>query len=307
MLIIAISWSVDMRDVIRGLGSIRPVPFAVLCITGLLDRVLMAYKWSLLLRARGILITLWQSIRLYFVGYLLGTFTPGAIAGDVFRVTALANHRETKVVVASVLIERVIGFAVIGIAALITLPYSLKYFGTSTKPIAWTIFMSTVLLLAIVFISFNSKVVRFVKTNFHQFGVLSKLSDFYLTFADYRASIGTLIVFTALTILEFFLVIVINFYAARSLGLEIHLIYFVCVIPIIQLLIRLPISFYSLGIQEGLYVYFIVAAGQTTSDGFSISILLRLADIFLIFLPAILMLLFYPIQINRRSEPSKKL
>ena len=50
LLLVLFGW-IDLREVGTSLASIRLVPTLLLCVILTADRVLMAYKWNLLLRA----------------------------------------------------------------------------------------------------------------------------------------------------------------------------------------------------------------------------------------------------------------
>jgi uncharacterized membrane protein YbhN (UPF0104 family) len=258
----------------------------------------------LLLRARSILLSLWQSTRLYLVGSLVGTFVPGGIGVDVYRIAALSTFKKNRLVISAVLLERIIGLVIISIFALLTLPFSMKHIGMNSMSIVWAIIAVTVVTIITLFILLQPEIVRRVNNRFSfllRFRWWSELYNLCLTFAEYRSHLGALLTFIMLTVLELVIIIFINFLAARSLAIDISFFYLICVIPLIQILIRLPISIQAVGIQEGLYVYFLVAAGFSASDGFSVSILLRVAEAILVFLPAAIILSISPVRIHQLS------
>ena len=88
--------SVDISQSIKKLSSVNLYTAFLLCGLMLLRRTMMAYKWNLLLRAQGIWISIFHSLRLYYIGYLIGSFTPGWIGLEAYRVNALSRFQENS-------------------------------------------------------------------------------------------------------------------------------------------------------------------------------------------------------------------
>jgi uncharacterized membrane protein YbhN (UPF0104 family) len=308
-LLLAVFESIDMRSLEGRLLLIRPETAAVLCITAVFDRVLMSYKWNLLLRSRGVLISHWQAVRLFYIGNLLGVFTPGAIGADAYRITALSRFGKNKIIMSTVAFEKIVGISVISVFALATLPFSIRYLGSSSQIIMWVILISVTVIIGMVFISFRPAIVEGIAKKIpylSRINFIGKMRDFYNAYAEYRHYPKTVIVFSSLSFLELIVVIFINYLAARTFGINISLLYFLCVMPLLHILIRLPISFQGIGIQEGLFAYFLIAAGFSAADGLSISILLRIAEALSVFLPACIMMWTNPWRLNPSTNLEEK-
>jgi uncharacterized protein (TIRG00374 family) len=293
ILVGAIGWTIDPRAIAASLASLDPLLFAVVCVLSLLDRALMASKWNLLLRARDIALSMRQAISLYFVGHLIGAFTPGAIGTDAYRVTALAPLRKTPIVVSTILLERLIGLAVIGLFALAALPVSARYLGASSTSIVLVIVAGATLAITTLVASLCPRLLAGV-TPWVSRGpvraVAEKLHGFSHAYTENRRHPGTLLAFTMLTALEVVLLVFINFAAARALGVPVSFGYLLAVMPLVHILVRLPISFQAIGVQEGLFAYFLVAAGFSAADGVSVALLLRVAELLSAFVPGAILL-----------------
>ena len=136
----AVCWTVDLKAVSMAFTQLNFGLLIVFCIVVVLDRLLMAYKWNLLARAQRVILSLWQATRLIYVGQLLGTGTPGGIGADAYRIAALAPFKKTPIIISTIVLERFIGMAVIGVFATVTLPFSAQYLGAD----------STVVVLAVI-------------------------------------------------------------------------------------------------------------------------------------------------------------
>ena len=266
----------------------------------------MAYKWNLLLRAHWISISVWEATRLYFVGSLLGTFTPGGIGAEAYRVTALSRFRKTPIVISTIVLERFIGAAVLSIFAAIGLPVSIKYTGTGSTSLVWIIISGSTLVVLGVLVSLRPSIVKGIARHlpyFSRFRFAGRLRDFYQTYAEIRTHWHTLSAFTVLTVLEVITVCSLPYLAAKSLDIDISFGYLMCTMPLLQILLRLPVSIHRIGLQEGLFAYLFVTAGFSATDGLSISILLRLVALFLGYMPAGLMLWLNPVRLHPHQAP----
>jgi uncharacterized protein (TIRG00374 family) len=304
VLLIVVFRFADIDAVFVNLASINPFWVTVLCVIGIMDRVLMAYKWNLLLRARGIFISEWQATRLYFVGCFFGAFTPGAVGKDIYRIAALSSFQKKQLITSTILLERIIGFAVICTLALLTLPFSMKYIKIPSTLIVGVVTACIILTIALLYISFQPEMIRGIARRvpqLSQFVLLTKIKEFYLVFVEHRFHKKIVLFVVLLTTFEVIVMITISFLAAKSTGISVSFVYMFCTMPLLHVLISLPISVQAIGIQEGLFVYFLGNAGFSAAEGLSVSILLRLAHVVLISLPAILMLLIGPIRLPKSS------
>lgn len=309
-ILVAVFRSIDLENVVVNLTFISPVLAIALCITASLHRVLMAFKWNLLLGARGISIPHWQSIRLYFVGSLAGSLTPGAIGADVYRVAALSSLRRNQVVVSTVLLERLIGIVAISVFAVLGLPVSLRYLGSSSKSLGWAMAIGATFAVAGLLVSLSPATLQFMVNRFQafmRFRIVRRCRECFETYVENRKHPRTLFAFMLLTGVEIFTLVSVNYLAARALDIDISFGYFLCVIPLVHILIRLPISVWGIGVQEGLFAYFVMKAGFPPANGISISLLLRLVSAVSVFAPAVVMLWVCPVRLCHLPESGGEL
>ena len=289
VLLAVVCWTVDLKAVTMAFRRLDLGFLIAFCSVVVFDRILMAYKWNLLVRAQGILLSLWQATRLYYVGHLLGTFTPGAIGADAYRVAALTPFKKTPAVVSTVVLERVVGVAVIGVFAAATLPFSASYLGAHSTAVVVSVIAGSIVLVGGLLASLRPSIVEGIGRRapyVTRSRITKKLVEVYRAYADNRSRPRLLAVFTVLTIVELILTIVMNYLAAHALGINVPFLYLVCVMPLLYILVRLPISFQGIGVHEGLLAYFLSAGGFSASDGLAIAVLLRMAEVGLGLLPA---------------------
>ena len=77
---------------------------------GVLLTAISSWKWQVLLRSKGIEISLARLLLFYFIGRFFNMFLPSSMGGDVVRVWELSRHSGEKYeALASVLVERLSG------------------------------------------------------------------------------------------------------------------------------------------------------------------------------------------------------
>lgn len=291
-ILLALCWTLDLNAVAANLAALDMAWFVWLCLLAILLKVLKASKWWLLLRARDLPISAWQATRLYFVGNLVGALTPAGLGSDVYRTAALSEFQQSNDVISTLMIERFIGFAVLATAAVIGIPFSAEFLDPVVFSVLWKVVFAGLLLFCVFAGLLRSGLIdRLIKGVPSRFNTIDELRKLLSAFYSFRTHKGLLGLFTMLTGFEILILVLISYSAAWALGIDIPFLYLLAVVPLMQFLIRLPISFQALGIQEGLYVYMFLAAGFPESDGLSVSFLLRIVEILLIFLPALAMMI----------------
>lgn len=293
--------SIDLNRVFGAFASIHPVVASFVCAVSVIERMLMAYKWNLLLRARGIYVSVWQAIRLCFVGHLTGALTPGGLGGDAYRIAALWRFRKTADVVSTIVLERLVGLAVLSVVIAIMLPISIRYLGVGSSRLAIAIVVGAVVAVVIVLLSLRRSFIEGIARQIpfiSRLRILTRVRDFYEVYAESRHHPLTLIAFSLLAVIQIVAQVCVAYLAARSLGIEISFTYLLAVIPLALGAMRLPISIQGIGVLEGLLAYFFHLGGYSAEDGVSVALLTRAVGILGSYLPAAIMMLISPVRVD---------
>lgn len=274
----AILYFVDLRQFAATLLSVDPWLFGWMLLTAMVGRFLRAWKWNSLLRASDIQISIWQALRLSLVAHFTGSWTPGQIGGDAYRVYALRGFGKTGVVVSTLLIERYAGLCAVSFFALVSAPITVPFLYQRSPLILTIVCVAVALVVGVIPFMFNRRIRQWARRfvpglRNSSFG--DKISRFYATLLAYRQHEWTMVAFSIATLAEVFSYFVLNWLSARALGLNADLTFFLLAMPIVHLLLRIPISFQAMGVQEGCFVYAMVAHGFTPAEGLAVSILQR--------------------------------
>lgn len=299
--------SISIGDIVATLASTNLALAMGVIVVAWLDRALMAYKWNLLLRPSGIHISHLEAIRLFFVGSLLGTVTPGSIGADAYRVAALAQFRKSGEVISTVILERFIGLAVIFTFAAFGIIVALRDVVPDSPALLWFAVIGAVGTTVVIILSFRQEFVESLgrRIPFLRGSKLARLlSDFYRAYAESRRNRSLLAYFTALTALEAVAIVFMHYLSAHAVHVDVSFFYFLCVIPLVVVLVRLPISFHGFGVFEGALAYFLVLQGFSAADGIAIALFMRVIEVAAIFVPAAIMIWLRPLRVADDTEPA---
>jgi uncharacterized protein (TIRG00374 family) len=287
-LVLAFAYSLDVKEAIRPINHVGWLYISAAMLLSNVDRMLMAYKWNILLRAKGIIVPFYQVIRSYYLGTFWGTFLPASVGGDIVRGYQLAAQtKSTMNVVSSIIIERMLGV----LATLLVGGLGATLFVFNINRTDWTLMVSILSVLCVCSIlgalSFNATLLRAVKQLIPS--RMSRWAAFFDQFHDsyqtYAKCPGALLRFALWSVLEQFIPIICVFCIAQALGLSASIWAFVMFVPIILALSRIPVAIDGFGIREGLYVYFFSLIGMATSKAFILGFLSHVVGI-LALLPA---------------------
>ena len=268
---------VDFHQFTNTLLSVDPFVFGTMLLTAMVGRLLRAWKWNRLLRAQGITISNWQAIRLSLVGHFTGSWTPGQIGGDAYRIYALRDFGKPDVVLSSVLIERYAGLCAVCLFVLVGMPFTLPRLFRESPWIVAIIGAAMVLVGVVVPLLFSRNGLGQVlsRTTGSESPLGAKFTQFSETLERYQEHRSALILFSIATLLEVLSYFFLNWLSARSLGLNANLWFFLLAMPLVHLMLRIPISMQSLGVQEGCFVYAMVVHGFAPAEGLAVSVVQR--------------------------------
>lgn len=281
-LIILLLRLINIPDMLSLLKSVNPYYFILLLVLITLDRIFMAYKWHLLLKVKDMSISIFSTIRIYYIGTLAGFFLPTTVGGDMVRVLKLRSEKKSGTdVLSSVILERILGFIASAILAPIAALFLISFLELDVWRFLWIagafLFLFTILMV----ISFSEFLVRKIdKSKKLSKNILfGKFKKLYLSYAEYKNHKSLLVVFLVLSIFEQIMPVIGNYLACRALNLSVPFVYFLLIIPLIQLVSRIPISFEGIGVNEGLMVYFFALLGLSKTGAFTIGLLGHIAII----------------------------
>jgi glycosyltransferase 2 family protein len=282
---------VDGRELLRTLGALRAEWLLLALAVVTFDRVLMTYKWTLLLRAQGHELPLTSAVMIYCASLVWGMALPATVGADAIRAVMVARRGINGTdAVTSIVLERMIGFILaltLGIVSLSILR-SVDILGATYDDALYAGFAVLLGSIALLAASMSPKLVaaalRLLPDGVRQNKVIQHLTSFTRAYQALGSARRTMMRFAGLTVLEQLFCVILPWTLAKGLGVPVDLLVLLGVLPISMLISRLPISLDGLGVFEAVFVGLMMLAGIDAESAFAVAIAGRLIQL-LAFLP----------------------
>ncbi len=253
-------------------STASPGPFLAGLLLFVVGVVVRAARWRALLAALGIRLPFRRLVYLYFSGSFFNAFLPTGFGGDVVRVLELAQETQTSAAIGTVLVDRMTGLLVLFGMALATLPFVGDLLPWQVR---WAVGGLAGGGLAAGGLLLQGRWLRRWggwlpgPLSLTGEGILARTYD-AVTACGWRA-VGTAM---GISLLFNTLLILINYLAARAVGMNLGLVYFFVIVPVLSVTLMLPISVGGLGVREGLAVLLFTQAGvdQATAAAASLAV-----------------------------------
>jgi uncharacterized protein (TIRG00374 family) len=284
-LLVVVFLFVDFSEMFRVVARVNVwlilAGFGVLWI----DRALMAYKWRPLLQVLKVHVPYLVLLQIYSVAPLVGMLVPLPISQEAFRMYSLSQYGASlKAVLASIIVERMIGFIAMLVLASISLGIALYLLGDAWPQFAGVAFplvagSGAVLALLLAAITIRRDWARKIVGKLSRFAIMAKLLQLSAQLAQFKGHRRTVAAVTGWTFLEQMVPIILTFVMVRALQIDASFIELVAIVPLVVLANRIPISFDGLGVQEGLYVGLFALAGVSVAEALILSTLMRIVGL----------------------------
>lgn len=245
--------SVNFENLRTTFLSMSPITVVLVVVGYTVGQLISSVKWWTIAHRGGIKTPYPTALKAYFIGMFLNCFSFGMLGGDAARGILVAQGLPKKTEgIASVIADRVHGLTVLSCIALVTSAImgtdrvapgliQLLLLLVAGCSVGWLV--GPWLLLKLPFVS-SSKIGR-------------KLGQVMEIFPrDPR----TLVSITLLSIVFHLLQISLHAVMAAGMGIDISFTTLLLVIPFVNIVCSLPISWNGLGVREKAYTYFLTAA-----------------------------------------------
>jgi glycosyltransferase 2 family protein len=243
-----------------------------------------AWRWQLLLRARGIEDTLGWLTRAYYVSYAVGQVLPTAVGGDASRIyeTTRRHPGFGSPIAGSVLLERAIGGAVTLVLAAVGFLLAIGRYDIG--PYLWVegLFVGLTALAGVVF--FSSRMRRYLRVAvpfLRRVRIERPTRAVYEGIHGYRHHVRTLIVVSVITTVLQLSRIVAIWASARAVGIDLSVRPYVVLGPLLFLVMLVPFTINGLAVREAFFVSFLGRLHVGADDAFATGFIFFLQTIVL--------------------------
>jgi len=227
----------------------------------ILDRYLMAYKWRMLLPVLGVQITAWDAFQLYMASSFASLAVPVSLSSEALR-TVMARRLDRAAVASSIIVERFLGIVAVLVLVLACAPITWLYYPALRQElllisVAMTLAAGGVVVAVLAWRPLGRTVNPDGSTAANT-GI--RLPSFAARIADamqtYRSSDGLLAKFVGLSVVETLMGVATVWLLGNAIGIEAGIVAYLCIAPLVFVLIRLPIFYQGIGAIEAGYAYF---------------------------------------------------
>ncbi len=208
----------------------------------ILAQVISTLRWKLLLP--GVL-GVRKLFSLYMIGAFFNTLLPGVIGGDAVKGFYLYQATgRGSLTLASIFMDRYLGFVVLIAICALAFPFGYKYFYGSR--LEWLLPLVVLSFIIGSFLVFGLRLGKRIK-------ILSGFYDYFHAYRNQKEVIGKTLLLSVLVQLSGIFSVYI-----LALGIGQHIPFLACLIfvPLIVMFTTLPISISGFGVREGAFVLF---------------------------------------------------
>ena len=238
----------------------------------LLINLVILLRWYVLIKALDLKVSFFDVVRNFFIGLFCNLFLPSAIGGDIVKAFGLAKNSSQKArVVASVILDRLIGFASIVLVAIVAFIFGYRFINDVS--LLWMILILAVFSSVMFVTLLNEKLFEWACRIFNRVPkIKSALMDLHYDIVlikdktkDVAWAMGLSCVSQVVLAMIFFLII-------KGLNHEVGLVYFFIFSPLVCVAASLP-SVGGLGVREFGWVYFLAKVGVSQDVAVSMSLM----------------------------------
>jgi len=266
--------SIDVGATAQAMLRVNPWWFAFTLALVAVDRVVMAIRWLLLLRAAGVDLSAATALRIFLTSSFVGSFLPAGVGADAARAYEVASRTSRgSQAVASVGIDRVLGLVAIAVLGL----GGLAGWASHVEPAMRLRLMAVAAAGggAVLAVFWVDKVARLcLPARWH--GTLwgwriLRLGD---AIGAYRQHPKVLLQVMALSIAVQLVRVFQGYGLGRGLGIEVGLEYYLVFMPVAMLVLLLPVSISGFGLPQAAIVWLLRPMGVPDAESLALSTLL---------------------------------
>ena len=257
------------RIIIDHVSRLNPLIFITACGAYLFMIWLSSVRWNLLIPHK---IKTSKLFSIYMIGSFFNTYMPGIIGGDAVKAYYLSKElkslgvegnsptHELSIAIASVFMDRYIGFTAILFISMAAFPLAFAYLDGT--PVRWLMPIVLVVFTGGSIVIFKFRIgerIKFLFRVYEYFHLYSRKRDVLLKAFIYSVILQGLN-------------IGVVYFLSRGLSLEISFFHIVVFLPIIILISFIPVSISGIGLREGAFIILLGTAGVSPEMSVALSL-----------------------------------
>jgi uncharacterized protein (TIRG00374 family) len=267
-------WRIDIRETINELANSNPWYVLAAAVIFTLTLVPMAWRWKLLLDSKGIREPFSWLLKLYYIGYSVSQVLPTGIGGDAVRILEHARRRPNRrgEVAGAVLMERAVGSAGTLVVVALGLALAIGRYD-NIQLFTRVAFVSMAVTVVFTIVIFSRRAHDFLQRHVFPRGAGIKLhrpmSSLWSALHGYRHEPKALGLALVATVVVQFVRMVAIWLCGEAVGLDLSILVYVILGPLLFLVMMVPITINGLGVRETFFVVFLGRFGVAPDAAFA--------------------------------------
>jgi hypothetical protein len=272
-ILIAILQNVETESVVKLVLSVKMGWLLAAAAVAFLGRIFAAFRWYILLRGRNAHVTFYRVLNIVLISSFFGMLLPGAIGVELLRVYGMSKATaDTALALSSVLVERLLAILVLTLFSIGGLYLVTVELPAQLYLAVWTWLLLLLLMIVLLLHSLPRTLIDKLLERPLLSRVRPPFTKLVRALDDYRAQPKLLMISLLAALLAALFRIVPTVLIARSLDINISIVYFAIFLPIVHLVVQIPISLGGLGVRETGFVFFMGLIGVSSENAFTLSI-----------------------------------
>jgi uncharacterized protein (TIRG00374 family) len=267
-----LAWKIDLGRTVRVIADADLWYLALAVVLMIVTIIPMAWRWQLLLRAKGVEDTLSWLTRAYFVSYAAGQVLPTAVGGDAVRIYETARrhpgHGDTGA--ATVLLERAIGGAATLLLAAVGFLLAVGHYDVGAY--LWLEGFFVVATIVFGFLLFSRRARPLLRLGRPLLALVrldGLVSRVYVAMHSYRDHAGVLVVVFVVTLAIQAVRVLAVWLSGEAVGIDLPPRPYYVMGPLLLLVMMIPFTVNGLAVRESFFVSFLGNLGVDPDQAFS--------------------------------------
>jgi glycosyltransferase 2 family protein len=271
---------IDGGAALRAMLAADPAALLLVALLVLADRVVMIWRWLLLLRATGTAITTAEAARIFLVSSFVGSFLPAGVGGDAARAYALGRRTSQRgAAVASVAADRILGVMAIALMGAVGVwLYSRTHGDEDIQRLAAAV--AGLVGLGTLAAGWADRWLRLLPERLWHVAPVRLALRVADGLAVYRSTPGTLLAVFGLSALVQMLRILQAYGLGQAIGIDVPFSYYLVFMPIGLLMLLIPVSVSGFGLPQGVIVWLLRPLGVPDALSLALSNVIILSGLF---------------------------
>jgi glycosyltransferase 2 family protein len=296
-------WKIDLGKTLRVIADANPW-YLLLALALMIVTILpMAWRWQLLLRAKGVDENIPWLTRAYFVSYAAGQILPTSVGGDAVRIyeTARRHPGQGDTAAATVLLERAIGGAATLLLAAIGFLLAVGHYDVGAYLWIEAFFVVATIILGFLLFSRRARPLLKLGRPVLAWVRLDKLvARVYHAMHSYRDHVGVLFTVFFVTLGVQAIRVLAVWLSGKAVGIDLSPRPYYVMGPLLFLVMLVPFTINGFAVRESFFVSFLGKVGVSPDQAFAAGFLFFLLTI-LMAVPGALILAWEGLRGSKRE------